>query len=86
MRNDYSAVNNVMGRSSDWRDNSSHDGKAATRLSWEYTTANAEAALEQHKAALLKVPGVVKVWVARTQPSYGLRKLSVKYVPELATA
>lgn len=87
MRNDYSAVNSVMGRSSDWRDPTTHNGKPAVRLSWELNpSTDAAALLERVAPRLLNVPGVQKVWL-----SYGngfseantacLQKLCVKYTP-----
>lgn len=79
--NSYATVNAVMGRPSDWRDNSTHMGKAAMRLSWEVNSTHAEKVLEERRDALLALPAVQKVWLSRESEAGWPRKLCVKVDP-----
>ena len=67
-RNNYAAVNAVMGGGSTWRDASTHKGEKVVVLKYEprygSTDGGAHEQLERKRLDLVALPSVLDVWVS----------------------
>lgn len=67
-RNNYAAVNAVMGTTSTWRDKTMHKGEHAVTLKYEPSYSNnagtAHEQLEQKRLDLMALPSVLQMWVS----------------------
>lgn len=70
-RNNYAAVNAVMGKASTWRDTTMHKGEHAITLKYEPNYGNSAGTeheqLEQKRLELLALPSVLQMWVSTSK-------------------